>query len=278
MGVITDILGEVDAAVVIRRREPASYGWQVLLGDVVTLGATVTLMLIAANGVLQVRPMSMGSLVAYAVKVALIGIFALSWSNFEIVYRIATDVPESIGEGFLTLTTLSDTSGLYDALDGMLARMTEYGDVVGDSAPWYAGAIVVAIFFHPIAAAFAAVAAGIIAYAKIMLVIMIVVAPFAITASMFRATHALFEAWTWALSGYAVMPIAAAAAVGVVVAIGDSMAARVTPADVTEIPSSCRSWRCCSSRFGIMAAVPAISPTSRAPSISPRTPRGSTAC
>ena len=78
--------------------------------------------------------MSMATFFAFGVKVALIGIFAQSWSNFDVVYQIITHVPESIGRALLSLSGLKDTAGLYEARDAMLSRMTEYGDEIGENA------------------------------------------------------------------------------------------------------------------------------------------------
>ena len=149
--------------------------------------------MMGANVLAQIRPMTMGSFIAFGVKLTLIGIFALSWANFAPIYGILTDVPQSIGNSILGLTDVGDPEGLYGSLDKMLARITEYGDAIGGNAGWVFGAFL-GVAFYLMAALFAAVAAGIIAYASMMLTVMIVVAPFAIACSMFEATKSIFDA------------------------------------------------------------------------------------
>lgn len=256
MGVITDILDQVDGAIETVGQE----GYVSLagaVGDVISIGATVALMVLGVNAVMQVRPMSMATFFAFGMKVALIGIFAQSWSNFDVVYQIVTDVPESIGAALLGLSGLSDTAGLYNALDAMLSRMTEYGDEIGENAGWVAGAVMTALFYF-IAALFAAVAAGIIAYAKILLTLMVILAPLMIACSLFAVTNGIFQSWTRSLVGYAFMPIAAAGAVGVVLAIGTDMASAIGPEDVVTISTILPFMAVLVLSIGIMAAVPMV--------------------
>ncbi|MDN5788997.1 type IV secretion system protein, partial [Pseudorhodobacter sp.] len=92
-----------------------------------------------------------------------------------------------------------------------------------DNAGWVFGAVLgVAVWI--IAAFFAAVAAGIIAYAKIVLTLMVVFAPIAIVCSLFKPTQTLFDAWSRSIIGYAFMPIAAAGAAGIVIAVAGQVA------------------------------------------------------
>ncbi len=256
MGVITDILDQVDSAI----ETVAQQGFVLVagsVGNVISVGATVALMVLGVNAVMQVRPMSMATFFAFGMKVALIGIFAQSWSNFDAVYQVITDVPESIGTELLDLSGLSDTTGLYAALDAMLSRMTEYGDEIGENAGWVAGAVMTALFYF-IAALFAAVAAGIIAYAKILLTLMVILAPLMIACSLFAVTNGIFQSWTRSLVGYAFMPIAAAGAVGVVLAIGTDMASAIGPDDVVTISTILPFMAVLVLSIGIMAAVPMI--------------------
>jgi type IV secretion system protein VirB6 len=105
----------------------------------------------------------------------------------------------------------------------MVSQVTEYGDTIGDSAGWVFGAVL-GVVVWVIAAIFAAVSAGIIAYAKIILTLMVVVAPVAILCSLFKPTMSIFEAWSRSIIGYAFMPIAAAGAAGIVIAIAGEIA------------------------------------------------------
>ena len=175
MGVITDTLDVIDNAVgtVAQQGFEAGAG---SLGTTISVGAGLLVALMGANIVAQIKPMTLGSFVAFGVKLTLVAIFAQSWGNFSVVYDILTDVPQSIGNSVLNLTGAGDPSGLYASLDRILSRITEYGDAIGDNAGWVFGAFL-GVLFCIIAAVFAAVGAGIIAYATIMLTAMVVVAP-----------------------------------------------------------------------------------------------------
>ncbi|WP_341236142.1 type IV secretion system protein [uncultured Sulfitobacter sp.] len=257
MGIIRDILGQVDAAVdtVAQDGFVQSAG---SVGNVISAGAILLLVLLGINVVMQLKPMTFGSAFAFGTKIALVGIFAQSWDNFSVIYGIATQVPESIGASILALTGSGDEAGVYESLDNMVARITAYGDTIGDQAGWVFGAVLGAIFFV-LSALFAAVTAGIIAFARIVFALMIVIAPFMIITSLFKPTQSLFEAWTRATIGYALMPVAAAGAAGIVVAIAEAIGdASADPADVETVSLILPFLVILLLSAGIMASVPYI--------------------
>ncbi len=257
MGIIRDILGEVDTAIdSVAEAGFVQAAGQV--GDVISVGSGVLLILLGINVVMQLRPMTFGSAFAFGIKLALVGIFAQSWDNFSAVYGIVTDVPDAIGARILALTASGDEAGVYESLDTMVNRITAYGDAIGDNAGWVFGAVLGAIFFV-LSAIFAAVTAGIIAFAKIVFTLMIVIAPFMILASLFKPTHSLFEAWSRATIGYALMPVAAAGAAGIIVAIAESIgASSADPDNVATISLILPFLVILILSAGIMASVPYI--------------------
>ena len=234
MGIISDILDQVDAAV----DSVAQDGFissAAAVGNVITAGAVLLLILLGINVVMQLKPMTFGSAFAFGIKISLVAIFAQSWDNFSVIYGIVTQVPDSVGASILALTGSGDEAGVYESLDNMVARITAYGDTIGDQAGWVFGAVLGAIFFV-LSALFAAVTAGIIAFAKIVFALMIVIAPFMIITSLFKPTQSLFEAWSRATIGYALMPVAAAGAAGIIVAIAEAIGdASADPVDVEDL-------------------------------------------
>jgi type IV secretion system protein VirB6 len=257
MGIIRDILDQVDAAV----DSVAQDGFissASAVGDVITAGAILLLILLGINVVMQLRPMTFGSAFAFGIKISLVAIFAQSWDNFSVIYGIATQVPDSVGASILALTGSGDEAGVYESLDNMVARITAYGDTIGDQAGWVFGAVLGAIFFV-LSALFAAVTAGIIAFAKIVFALMIVIAPFMIITSLFKPTQSLFEAWSRATIGYALMPVAAAGAAGIIVAIAEAIGdASADPVDVETVSLILPFLVILLLSAGIMASVPYI--------------------
>lgn len=257
MGIIRDILSEVDAAV----NTVAQDGFvssAASVGNVISAGATLLLVLLGINAVMQLRPLPFGTGFAFGMKIALVGIFAQSWDNFSVIYGIVTDVPDSVGASILALTGSGDEAGVYASLDNMVARITAYGDTIGDRAGWVFGAVLGAIFFV-LSAVFAAVTAGIIAFARIVFALMIVIAPFMIVTSLFKPTQSLFEAWTRATIGYALMPVAAAGAAGIIVAIAEAIGdASADPGDVETVSLILPFLVILILSAGIMASVPYI--------------------
>lgn len=257
MGIIRDILQQVDIAVETVSQDGfvTSAG---AIGDVMSAGSAFLLVVLGVNVVMQLRPMTFASAFAFGLKILLIGLFAQSWDNFQVVYAIATEVPESIGASILALTESGNKAGVYESLDNMVNRITAYGDAIGDRAGWVFGAVLGAIFFV-LSAVFAAVTAGIIAYARIVFTLMIVIAPFMILTSLFKPTQSLFEAWTRATIGYALMPVAAAGAAGISVAIAEAIGENSADPDSVESVSLILPFLVILLlSAGIMAAVPFI--------------------
>lgn len=258
MGIITDTLTTIDA-VVGSIAEDAFTAGAAAVGNTITGGAVLLLALMGANVALQIRPMTLGSTVAFGIRLVVVSIFAQSWANFSVIYAILTDVPQSIGNGVLAMTDVGDAGGLYGSLDLMLARVTEYGDAISDGAGWLGGAVLTSLFFL-LSAAFAAVAAGILAFATIMLTVMIVVGPFAIVCSLFKATNSIFEAWSQATIGYAAMPIVTGVVLGVVASAGERiMITAVLPEDVAAIDVVLPFVTIMLLSIGVMATIPSLS-------------------
>lgn len=257
MGVIRDILSQVDSAV-DRVAEGGFVSSASEVGNVISVGSVVLLIVLGINVVMQLRPMTFGSAFAFGIKISLVGIFAQSWDNFAVIYAIITEVPESIGASILALTDSGNQAGVYESPDRMVSRITAYGDSIGDRAGWVFGAVLGAIFFV-LSALFAAITAGIIAFARIVFTLMIVVAPFMILASLFKPTQSLFEAWSRATIGYALMPVAAAGAAGIIVTIAESIGtASVDPDNVETVSLILPFLVILILSAGIMAAVPSI--------------------
>lgn len=257
MGIIRDILTQVDAAV----DSVAQDGFvqsAASVGNVISAGAGLLLMLLGVNAIMQLRPIGHGAAFSFGIKIALVALFAQSWGNFSVIYSIATQVPESVGASILALTGSGTEAGVYESLDNMVARITAYGDAIGDQAGWVFGAVLGAIFFV-LSALFAAVTAGIIAFARIVFALMIVIAPFMIITSLFKPTQSLFEAWSRATIGYALMPVAAAGAAGIIVAIADSIGdASADPGNVETVSLILPFLVILLLSAGIMASVPYI--------------------
>jgi len=257
MGIIRDILSEVDSAVDTVAQD-GFLDAAAAVGNVISAGSILLLILLGTSVVMQLRPMTFGSAFAFGIKLLLISIFAQSWDNFQVIYRIVTAVPDSIGAAILDLTDTGDEAGIYESLDNMVARITAYGDTIGDRAGWVFGAVLGAIFFV-LSAVFAAVTAGIIAFARIVFALMIVIAPFMIVTSLFKPTQSLFEAWTRATIGYALMPVAAAGAAGIIVAIAEAIGdASADPGDVETVSLILPFLVILILSAGIMASVPYI--------------------
>ncbi|MEM6944490.1 MAG: type IV secretion system protein [Pseudomonadota bacterium] len=256
MPLIADILDAIDAAVA----ETAESGFAIVAGEmgaVVVAGSAIVVGMLGANVLMQLRPMTVAAFFSAALRIVLIAVFALSWSNFANVYDIISQSPQFVGGLVMVAAGPEDPSSLYQSLDGMLAQIAEVGTALGQDSGWMLGAILTGIFYI-LVAVFAAVAAGVIAFGLIVFTVMIVVAPFFITLSLFGVTRSLFDAWVRSTLGYAMIPLAAGGVLGVIATVGETFLDAVPDNPGENLGIALPFITVMVLSLGVMATIPAI--------------------
>ena len=232
MAIIQDILGQINAAV----GSVAQSGFTQMAGaagNVLTIGGIVVIAAVGLNIVLQIAPLQTSASMLIFFRMSMISFFAQSWANFAVIFDILSKVPSSIGASVAKLAGMNTSGGLLVVLDDMIVKFMAYGQAVGDNAGYLFGAVMGAFFFL-IGCVFVAVAVGMLALGSIGLTLMVVLAPLAITCSMFKLTTSLFSHWTKQLIGYAMFPLITGGMLGVILAVGGRIADQAPAADSVE--------------------------------------------
>ncbi|MEO1143558.1 MAG: type IV secretion system protein, partial [Pseudomonadota bacterium] len=220
---IVDTIGQIDFAV-------GNYAQSVFIGvggsvrGVIVTAGLVGLPLLAFNAIMQFHPIKMGQFVTWGIRYVIILAVATSWAQFQPIYRILTEVPNSYGGALLSATGFGvpTTGGLNAAMDEMVTSIYAYSDRANEEsgilsiglagfALWLLGSLM------------ACVAIIISAIAKIGLAMAISLAPIAIVSMMFRATKQFFESWSRFTLGFALIPLVLAGVMGAVLSVASNL-------------------------------------------------------
>ena len=225
---IEDTLDLIDGAI-------SSYAETVFTGfagpvtTVIQAGGLVGLALIAANAVMQFVPIRMTSYLTWGVRYVMVLSVATSWSQFQFVYDILTNVPGSIGAALIGATSAPNLNA---ALDQMVTEIFNFSDRANEESGWL-GISLTAVVLVVLGALMACVAILVSALAKIGLAMSVSFAPIFIASLLFSATRQLFETWTRFTLGFALIPLVLAGVMGAVIGVGQSLVS--TASGATEI-------------------------------------------
>jgi type IV secretion system protein VirB6 len=215
-------------------------------GTIVLLMVTLSLIGVCINMAFQFRSMDGASFFWYLLKLVLIGLFAFNWANFNTVANaliggldyVAGALVSSVGGGGAGATHFADE------FDILIEKFSQYLNAIGSNLNWMTGAILGGI--------------GLI-FAKMMLTLMLGLAPIMIALSLFDATKDFFHRWVSTTISYAFYPIVIAAMFSTVVGMANSLLAQLgDPNSATNIGSLVPFFVMVFLAKGLVAATPLI--------------------
>ncbi len=232
MGFIENVLGMIDGATA----SIASTAFDAIaeqLMPIFRLLAVLVVALLGINLAIQAVPMSLHNGVHLIVRIGLVATFLSNWTNFDSVYGVLTNAPSEIGGTIMaSLGFEAAVDGLYAGLDQLYERSLNAGNAVAQNGSYIAGAIASIVVFL-VAVFFSVICVVVLGMAKIVIALMIVLAPAALLCTMFKPTAGIFEGWPRVSIQAALVPLMMAAAAGVVIVI----AQEVAPTDMASIES-----------------------------------------
>lgn len=217
MAIVSDIMSFIDSAV-----SGAAEGTFVAVasnfGGMITVVATIAFAVFGLAVGLGVFAVRAGDLAQLVLRIVLIFTFGLSWANFEIIYDGLTGASDALVSALFSVADGSGATSSDQLAEGFAnqAQETAAGVIRAESAiaRGFLGAIMY-LLLAGLQAAYILVAG----FAKIMIGILIGLAPFAIAATCLNRTQFLFEAWVSSLIGYFMYPVAAAGVMGFIAAV-----------------------------------------------------------
>ena len=206
-------------------------------GTLVLLMVTLSLIGVCINMAFQFKSMDGASFFWYLIKLTLIGLFAFNWANFNAVSNaiiggleyVAGALVSSVGGGGAGATHFAGE------FDNLIERFAEYLNIIGGNLNWMTGAIMSGIGL--ILLSLLGFMTGIVLiFAKMMLTLMLGLAPIMIALSLFDATKDYFHRWASTTISYAFYPIVIAAMFSTVVGMSNSLLAQMgDPGSATNI-------------------------------------------
>ena len=181
--------------------------------------------LIAANSLMQFQPMRMGSFVTWAARYVLILSVATTWAQFNVIFNILTNVPDSYGGILLNAAgggAGGSAAGLNSSMDNMVTEVFTLADTANSNTS-FLGVSITGVLLGVLGSIMATVAIIVSAIAKIGLALAVGLAPLAIASMMFRGTSQLFESWSRFTLGFAVIPLVLAGIMGAIIGVGSGL-------------------------------------------------------
>lgn len=219
---IADTLNAIDSAI-------AGYAQSVFTGfagpvtTMIQAGGLVGLALVAANALFQFVPIRMSSYITWGIRYVMVLSVATTWSQFQPIYNVLTNVPGNIGAELITATSAPN---LNSALDQMVTEIFNFSDRANEESGWL-GISLTAVVLIVLGALMACVAILVSALAKVGLAMSISFAPIFIACLLFSATRSLFESWTRFTIGFALIPLVLAGVMGAVIGVGQGLVSGV---------------------------------------------------
>ena len=231
---INDTLTLIDNAI-------ASYAQTVFtnlggpITTVIQAGGLVGLALVAANALFQFVPIRMSSYITWGIRYVMVLSVATTWSQFEPIYNILTNIPGNVGAALLTATSAPN---LNLAMDEMVTAVFDFSDRASEESGWL-GISLTSVVLIVLGALMACVAILVSALAKVGLAMSISFAPVFIACLLFSATRSLFESWTRFTIGFALIPLVLAGVMGAVIGVGQSLAGTASGATDISAAAGC---------------------------------------
>ena len=229
-------------------------------GTIVLLMVTLSLIGVCINMAFQFRSMDGASFFWYLIKLMLIGLFAFNWANFNAVANAVIGGLDYIAGALISSVGGGGAGATYFAaeFDDLITEFSQYLNAIGNNLNWMTGAILGGIGL--VLLSLLGFMTGIVLiFAKMMLTLMLGLAPIMIALSLFDATKDFFHRWVSTTISYAFYPIVIAAMFSTVVGMANSLLAQLgDPNSATNIGSLVPFFVMVFLAKGFVAATPLI--------------------
>ena len=199
------------------------------VGTMLVLGTTLVVILVCLNMIYQYRSMDGRTAFWLAVKIGLIGIFATNWVQFNAlasailngIDSIAGSLVASVGGG------MPGPSGTFaEEFDQLIAALGDYLNAAGSELNWMAGALLDTLGVL-LLSILGGLAAFIVVASRLMITLLIGIAPVMIFLTLFEVTKDYFARWLSALISFAIYPIVIAGVFATITGVSRALLAEL---------------------------------------------------
>ena len=175
------------------------------VGTLLVLGTTLVVILVFINMIYQYRAMDGRTAFWLAVKVGLIGVFAANWVQFNALASAILNGIDSIA-GALVASVGGGSPGpsgtFAEEFDELIAALGDYLNAAGSELNWMAGALLDTLGVL-LLSILGGLAAFIVVASRLMIALLIGIAPVMIFLTLFEVTKDYFARWLSALISFA---------------------------------------------------------------------------
>lgn len=236
MGVVSWMVGSADGF--LASASESQFGSVAeSIGTITLLMVTLSLITLCINMAFQYRSMDGSQFFWYLIKLLLIGLFAFNWAEFNAVATAVIGGLEFVAGALISSIGGSGGSSAHFAaeFDELISEFSEYLNAIGSNLSWMTGAILGGLGL--ILLSLLGFLTGIVLiFGKMMLALMLGLAPLMITLSLFDTTKDYFHRWVSTTVSYAFYPVVIAAMFSTVIGMANSLLAELgDPSSATNI-------------------------------------------
>lgn len=195
------------------------------VGTLLVLGTTLVMILVFLNMIYQYKAMDGRTAFWLAVKIGLIGIFATNWVQFNALSSAILSGIDSVS-GALVASVGGGTPGpsgtFAEEFDRLIAELGAYLNAAGSALNWMAGAIL-DILGVLLLSILGGLAAFILVASRLMIALLIGIAPVMIFLTLFEVTKDYFTRWLSALISFAIYPVVVAGVFSTITGVASAL-------------------------------------------------------
>ncbi|MGH1416346.1 MAG: type IV secretion system protein [Pelagimonas sp.] len=182
------------------------------VGTLINLASIILVIMVFINMAYQYRSMDGRTAFWLAIKITLVGVFALNWTQFNSFATAILNGIDSIA-GALVASVGGGTPGpsgtFSEEFDSLIASLGDYLNAAGSELNWMAGAML-DILGVLLLSILGGLAAFILVASRLMIALLIGMAPIMIFLTLFEVTKDYFARWLSALISFALYPVVVA--------------------------------------------------------------------
>ncbi len=205
------------------------------LGGTAQILSALMVVLVLINMSLQFRPMEAGTSIWLILKFALVALFMKSWTDFNGVFNAVETGFEAIGNALLAggIGNGQTTASFPQELDNLSETIGTYANVTAGRLN-ILGGMINALMFLAISI-FGALATLAMVASRVVLAVLIGIAPFAILATLTHQTKGYFDTWLSGVIKVLMFPLILIGIFATILGMGNATISSIDPDNITTI-------------------------------------------
>lgn len=203
------------------------------VGTIMIVTMTLLVILVFINMAFQVRSMDGRTAFWLAMKLSLVGLFATNWAQFNSFSTAILSGIDSIAGSLVASVggVAPGPSGTFaEEFDAIIEQFAAYLNGIGDEINWVAGGFM-SVVGTVLLSLLGGLAAFFLVAARLMIALLLGLAPIMIFLTLFDATKDYFARWLSSLISFSIYPIIIAGVFATIIGVSNSLIGSLVDAD-----------------------------------------------